>query len=105
MEGYFCLGLNNKIPCIAGRYGNITGQKDLPSACPNVCEPGKYSTMLGEQIESTCVHCPAGSYCTGIENTIDHTVQGQTLCPMGKWGNISLLPKNMEPPRKKRGYD
>ena len=74
---------SNLVPCEIGTYGG-EGEN-----CNSVCPKGKYATSTGGVDASSCLECPAGSYCPGFmgqeggnQNSQD-VYGGKKACPTG----------------------
>ena len=106
--GFFCpIGSSNttKYLCLAGFYcpsGSSVGNP-LNTTCPvgyqcpagstekEPCNPGTYSDIIGA---SVCTPCPAGFFCQGTENDLEHI----DICPAGSYCEANSDDHKLCPP-------
>ena len=79
--GHFC-NEGFKVPCPAGRFGNISQGLSESHACSNRCPLGQYGNVTGKtSMTLACTACPTGHYCLG-----NSTLVG---CPAGRYGQVN----------------
>ena len=82
--GSYCNASSVRIPCPKGRYGvGVGNQSNLSSACPYLCEGGKYGKATGKITSAeSCVECEIGQF-GNISGSPDRCAND---CPAGKRG-------------------
>ena len=82
--GSYCNASSVRIPCPKGRYGvGVGNQSNLSSACPYLCEGGKYGKVTGKITSAeSCVECEIGQF----GNISGSPARCANDCPAGKRG-------------------
>ena len=79
--GYYCEDSKVKVPCPAGKYGEIHGAKSEVEGC-KPCTAGYYCEVATQGPLTKSIICPPGHFCPEGTKTAF-----QNPCPNGQYNN------------------